>query len=630
MGGTRKSPTTRHDGGRHPLTGEVASLITELAELAAERDDEDAEQLLSGVSGAERSGPATVVVVGEKKRGKSSLINALVERPGLLPVDADVASCVHLTVFYAPQAEAHVVDLASPGGRPIELAEVGEFAGLDPVTQEVRHPDVSHVGVGLPHPLLEGLSLVDTPGVGGLVSGHAAVTMAAIDRADALIFVVSGASELTSSECAFLASVTGRIATVLFVLTQIDKYPHWRQTLDRNRELIAAHAPGHSSAPWFAVSSLLREEAGRCAAEGNPDKAAEWLATSGFDGLETALRHRVARRAQLLHLANAVQVCERAAQEMLGAEELSLRSLRRDPALVAAADIERRRLKSLLDQGATWRTSLKRSFRSLEEDLTLRFHRGLNDLSARTAQRILDGGPTMINELPSQLVDSVQALWADLDAELRRRLSDIVREAASKLPADESLDAGLSVPERLRSLPELASTPPPGRNLASIEHGIAGTGAGLMVFGLIGWIAPLTGLAAGLGAGYFLHKRRKLREQLARDRASAKQHLQVIVAEMKTEFAPALKATLREVSERLEQLFTEQLTARRAELESAIAQSERAAQAAEEALAAERAVAQERVERLSELARRAARLGDELGSATAASVPAGSTTAGGE
>ena len=607
----------RPERGRHPLTGEVGGLVAELAELAAERDDTAAEESLRGVSGSARPGPATAVVVGEKKRGKSSLINALVERPGLLPVDADVASCVHLTVSYAAQPEAHVADLAAPDGRPIGLAEVGAFAGLDPDTGEVSHPDVSHVSVGLPCPLLENLSLVDTPGVGGLVAGHAAVTMAAIERADALVFVVNGQSELTSSECAFLATVTGRIATVLFVLTQTDKFPQWRQILDRNRELIAEHAPAHASAPWFAVSSLLREEAGRYAAEGYPDKAAEWLAKSGFDELERALRHRVAGRAQSLHLANAVQVCDRVAQDLLGVEELRLRSLRRDPALAAAADTERRRLKGLLDEGAAWRTNLRQRFRTLEQDLTLRFNRGLNDLSAGVSQRILAVGTTMIDEIPSHLVDSVQALWADLDTELRRRLTGIARETASTLPAGESLDAGLSVPERIRSLPELAASPAPGQNLGSrVEHGLAGTGAGLMVFGLIGWIAPLTGLAAGLSAGYFLHKRRRLREQLVRDRAAAKQHLQVIVAEMRTEFTPALKATLRAANDRLEQLFTEQLVARRAELEAAIARSERAAQAAEEELAAERAEAQERVERLSGLARRAARLADELGTAT--------------
>jgi ribosome biogenesis GTPase A len=37
----------------------------------------------------------TIVVVGETKRGKSSLINALVNVPGLSPVDAQVATSTY-------------------------------------------------------------------------------------------------------------------------------------------------------------------------------------------------------------------------------------------------------------------------------------------------------------------------------------------------------------------------------------------------------------------------------------------------------------------------------------------------------------------------------------------------------
>jgi GTP-binding protein EngB required for normal cell division len=597
---------------RHPLAAAVATLAEDLAKEAAASDNDVAERLRRhAVAGP--SGAATVVVVGEKKRGKSSLINALIERPGLLPVDVDVASCVHLVVGYAAEETAQVVDVANPDGRPVPLTDIGRYAALDPETGLVRHPDVSHVTVGLPHPVLTGLNLIDTPGVGGLVAGHASITSAAVQRADALLFVVNGASELTSSECEFLAGVSDQTSTVLFVLTQIDKYPQWQQILDTNRRLIAEHAPTHRDAPWFAVSSRLRDEATRA---GDPDLAARWLARSNFEALIDAIRTRVVERVRTVRLDNTVRDCARVAEDLLGQAELRLRSIRRDPALAVAVSTERDRLNALTAQSAAWRATLRTGFKTIDEELTLHFHRGLNDLSAATARRIGDvtADASMIDEVPAQLMTGAQALWADVDRELHRRIQTLVADVARDLPAGDAVGGGLSLPERIRTMPELERPHPHSAGLAGgVEHGLGATGAGMLVFGLVGGlIAPIAGVAAGLGAGYFLQKRRRLREQLAHDRAAANRYLQVVVGEMKTEFPAALKAALRGTHDRLADLFAAQLTARQAELDAAITQAERSARIADAEVDDAKADARRHVDDLTELVRRATQLAADL------------------
>src|SRR4051794_3748053 len=50
----------------------------------------------------------SVAVVGEFKRGKSSLVNALLDEPRLLPVDIDVATSVPTVVTYGHPARAIV------------------------------------------------------------------------------------------------------------------------------------------------------------------------------------------------------------------------------------------------------------------------------------------------------------------------------------------------------------------------------------------------------------------------------------------------------------------------------------------------------------------------------------------
>jgi len=108
-----------------------------------------------------------VAVVGEFKRGKSSLINALLGREvlpvGVLPLTAvptvlerGVPGCV--VEFADGRRDAH------------HLAQVGRF-----VTEEANPGNalgVARVVVRLPAPLLDqGVRLVDTPGVGS-VHGH--------------------------------------------------------------------------------------------------------------------------------------------------------------------------------------------------------------------------------------------------------------------------------------------------------------------------------------------------------------------------------------------------------------------------------------------------------------------------
>ncbi len=70
-----------------------------------------------------------------------------------------------------------------------------------------RRKVVELVEVGLPNPFLErGITLVDTPGVGGLNAAHAAATLAFLPSADALIFVTDASAELSRPELDFLAS----------------------------------------------------------------------------------------------------------------------------------------------------------------------------------------------------------------------------------------------------------------------------------------------------------------------------------------------------------------------------------------------------------------------------------------
>src|SRR3954467_4098436 len=109
-----------------------------------------------------------VLVVGEFKHGKSSLINALLGAD-VCPVDDDIATAVPTLLRYAKKQTASA-SISPPDDAPEGTAAIVEQVPFDQVAQYVTesgNPDnmrrIEQVEVGMPSPLLAGgLVLVDT------------------------------------------------------------------------------------------------------------------------------------------------------------------------------------------------------------------------------------------------------------------------------------------------------------------------------------------------------------------------------------------------------------------------------------------------------------------------------------
>ena len=205
-----------------------------------------------------RDPSVTVLVVGEFKQGKSSLVNALVGAP-ICPVDDDVATSAPTLVRYGEQAHAEVVADPPDGGEPVRTGIA--LADLPAFVSEVGNPRnerrIQLVEVSTPSDLLaSGLTFVDTPGVGGLGSPHGAITMAALSMADALLFVTDASQELTAPELDFVRRARERCPNMFGVMTKTDFYPEWRRVRDLDLERLFA---ARTTMPLLGVSSMLRQ-----------------------------------------------------------------------------------------------------------------------------------------------------------------------------------------------------------------------------------------------------------------------------------------------------------------------------------------------------------------------------------
>ncbi|BBY06612.1 hypothetical protein [Mycobacterium noviomagense] len=71
----------------------------------------------------------------------------------------------------------------------------------------------------------------------------------------AVVFVVSAAAELTSSDCALLDAAAADTDVVIGAVSKIDVHHKWCDMLAIDRDLLAAHAPHYRNVTWVGVAA---------------------------------------------------------------------------------------------------------------------------------------------------------------------------------------------------------------------------------------------------------------------------------------------------------------------------------------------------------------------------------------
>ncbi|HSB36606.1 MAG TPA: dynamin family protein, partial [Thermoanaerobaculia bacterium] len=163
-----------------------------------------------------------VVCLGEFKRGKSTLLNALVGRE-ILPAGVVPVTSAVTILRYGSAVDARV-RLSGGDVRHISLAEIPDY-----VTEE-RNPEnrrgLVAVEVFLPSPLLAtGMCLVDTPGIGSVFAGNTAATRDFLPHVDAALVVLGADPPLSGDELALAEEAARGIHHLLFALNKADRLP---------------------------------------------------------------------------------------------------------------------------------------------------------------------------------------------------------------------------------------------------------------------------------------------------------------------------------------------------------------------------------------------------------------------
>jgi hypothetical protein len=500
---------------------------------------------------------ARVLVVGDFKQGKSSLVSELAGA-AVCPVHDDVATRLPTVVRHGPEPAAVLV------GTDDEGTEVRRRVGTTELTAAVTGRAVdgagwSHAEVELPDGLVgDGLVLVDTPGEGGPRSARGLAVRAGFPAAHAVVVVTDASRELTAPELDLLRAADRQCSTVVVALTRIDLHPRWREVRDLDLHHLRAH-----DLPQVRVVGVSASLAAHARRTGDD----ALLEESGVPALAALLRAEVADPAGARHAVAALDEVAEAVIEFsaaLEAERVGLEDPERAAGMAAELTAARDRAAELRERSARWQQTLADGVTDLVSDIDWDLRDRIRHV-VRAGEEALDAAdpasswdtfaPWFTEEISEAVTTTF--IWA---GERTWRLAERVAEhfalsgdsVRSQLPGAPS-----DVPPGARALVATRPEPPespleqtmpggmvvraelpdvPGIDLPELEKigwanglvvGMRGSYGGVL---MVGMVTTLSGLALinpfSVGAGVLLgsktiHDERK--RALQRRRAEAKQ-----------------------------------------------------------------------------------------------------------
>jgi GTP-binding protein EngB required for normal cell division len=424
----------------------LVSALSELASLGTERDREQLAALRDRLDAAR----LRVLVVGEAKRGKSTLVNALLDR-AVLPSGVTPLTAVTTTVRYGddPRVEVRFLD-----GHD----EKHPLTALDDLVTERGNPrnrrQIAGVTVYVDAPVLaDGVELVDTPGTGSVFEWDTEAAHEALRSMDAAVFVLTADPPVSASERDLLGQVAELSVMTFTVLNKADRLdePGLAEAMEFTRRVL--DEAGHTGRvyPMSALAALDGVDPGFAAFRAD---FAAYLSSRR----EADLRSSAVAQARRIagSLLDEVRLTRRAAEmragdsaarvEQFGARLAEVAVHSRDA--VAVANAESARLLFALNDAAE--TDAPRLVREITGQLDALLDGDLRtaapgEIARRGRERLVTLGVAAVDAWRRQRQEIIEEGLAEVDARLAGDLRaelDVLRDSAAEL-----LGLDLAVPE---------------------------------------------------------------------------------------------------------------------------------------------------------------------------------------
>ena len=188
--------------------------------MAAEFGAEHIASTARGIAERVSEGRFYVACVGQFKRGKSTLLNALIGH-SVLPTAVVPVTAVPTIIRHGDRLSVRV-RFQSTTWTEIPVSAVEDYVSEEKNPENTKR--VAGVEIFVPSLLLKtGMCLVDTPGLGSVFAGNTAATHAFIPHIDAAIVVIGADPPLSGDELQLVDTVSQEVHDLVFVLNKADR-----------------------------------------------------------------------------------------------------------------------------------------------------------------------------------------------------------------------------------------------------------------------------------------------------------------------------------------------------------------------------------------------------------------------
>ena len=534
--------------------------VTRAADIARRYgQDSAADRAVQMLNATFRAG--TVVVMGEVKRGKSSLVNALIAQPDLLPVD--VLTCTSAPIRVAVSHDGPVVPqvtlvrgteremiLATELARWVTVDGVGSLQGNTNAGLEEAQDPPSSAEIAVRYPDMDGITVVDTPGVGGLDKRAVTAALQEARHAGVLLMVCDASTPITAPEMDILRQAHDSVGGVIVAVTKTDKNTRrWRAIVEDNKRLISSHMG--IDVPVVGVSSLRVLDAARCI---DPARRAELERRSGIAQLRSQLRAQLRQPAAMGQRA-ALQSITTTLTGIAKTVRDDIRLLAESSTAVEQLEAEKTTLERLREESSEFEQRFQRDLAVARTRVTEGLDKALEEVRHEWTQQINADSLRVLRSKPQVFTSQIETELAVVMEDTVGAMVEEISELASAL-----------FPDRQELIAEIMGTTVASLTPAEVSgHEVEKKtkdiiDPSVLMMGMIGSgalaaiipVAPLAGAVwVGVNLGYRAMRNGKqhlitwLRETTASVRTATTRMLDTLITTARTDVMLRYRADLR-------------------------------------------------------------------------------------
>ena len=231
----------------------------------------------------------SLVIMGDFKRGKSTLINAILGK-AVAPTNVSPETMTINRISYGTESKREAV---LKNGKRIRLnAEELNRDTLEEIMERLPAP-IDYIELQEDLPILKELTIVDTPGLGDVLHSFEEQVQEYLNRADAVIYVASVLSPLSESEQAYLcANILPQKFSGLLVVANMADCLDSEEDIERVKGEVFKRVLAFSDKAGVYALSALDEYCRKCSLKRPNPELASYLADA-FLEFDSAIHNEI-------------------------------------------------------------------------------------------------------------------------------------------------------------------------------------------------------------------------------------------------------------------------------------------------------------------------------------------------